>query len=173
MRLINKLWLIHLTSLFILLSLPMTVLALEEDMEQPIQVEADSVEIDESRGTSIYKGNVILSQGSIRLAADIVTVTQYKNKSDHVQAKGRPVVLTQNAGKGKKKVEGRGNTMEYDVDSEVLLLIGNAVLTQGRDSFKSDRIAYDRKKAILKGGASAKGKQRVKATFRTKRKKSK
>ncbi|OQX44175.1 MAG: lipopolysaccharide transport periplasmic protein LptA, partial [Candidatus Sedimenticola endophacoides] len=50
-------------------------------------------------------------------------------------------------------------------DSEILYLIGDAVLSQGKDSFKSDRITYDRVKAVVKAGASAKGKQRVRATI--------
>jgi lipopolysaccharide export system protein LptA len=53
----------------------------------------------------------------------------------------------------------------------MLYLIGNAVLTQGKDTFKSDRIAYDRKKSLIKGGTSAKGKQRVRVTIKSKKKK--
>ena len=44
-------------------------------------------------------------------------------------------------------------------------MIGNAVLFQGKDSFRSDRITYDRKSGILKGGTSAQGKRRVQVTI--------
>jgi lipopolysaccharide transport protein LptA len=60
--------------------------------------------------------------------------------------------------------------MEYDVDSDMLYLIGNAVLNQDKDTFKSDRIAYDRKKSMIKGGTSAKGKHRVRVTIKSKKK---
>ena len=165
MKSINKL----LTALIIILlvSLPFATQALEEDVNKPIEVEADSVEIDEGSGKSIYKGNVILTQGSIRLAADRITVIQNKNKSDQIEAVGRPAVLTQKSEEGKKAIKGHSQRMEYSVDSDILYLIGDATLIQDKDTFKSDRIAYDRKKSLIKGGTSAKGKQRVRVTIKS------
>lgn len=148
-------------------SLPFTAQALEEDVNKPIEVEADSVEIDEGSGKSIYKGNVILTQGSIRLAADRITVIQHEKKSDQIIAVGSPAVLTQKSANGKKPVKGRSTRMEYSVNSDILFLIGDATLTQDQDTFKSDRIAYDRKRSLIKGGTSAEGKQRVRVTIKS------
>lgn len=44
-------------------------------------------------------------------------------------------------------------------------MTGDAVLNQGKDTFKSDKIIYDRARAVVKAGASAKGKERVKVTI--------
>ena len=55
--------------------------------------------------------------------------------------------------------------MEYDVDGDELMLIDEAELRQGRDSFRSDRIVYDRVRAVVKAGAAAKGKQRVRISI--------
>ena len=44
-------------------------------------------------------------------------------------------------------------------------MIGDSVLFQGKDSFKSDRITYDRTKSLVRAGASAKGKQRVRISI--------
>lgn len=170
MRSINKL-LATLLPILLLISIPFTAQALESDVNKPIEVEADSVVIDEGSGKSTYKGNVILTQGSIRLAADRITVIQHKNKSDQIIAVGKPATLTQKSSKGKKGIKGRSQRMEYSVDSDILYLIGNATLVQGKDTFKSDRIAYDRKKALIKGGTSAKGKQRVRVTIKSSKKK--
>ncbi len=172
MRSINKLLTLLLPLLF-LASAPFATQALESDVKKPIEVEADSVEIDDSSGKSTYKGNVILTQGSIRMTADRVTVIQHEKKSDMIKAVGRPVTLTQKSRKGKKPVKGRSKRMEYSVDSDILYLIGNATLEQGKDTFKSDRIAYDRKKSLIKGGTSAKGKRRVRVTIKSKKKKTK
>ncbi len=170
MRSINKL-LTTLLPILILVSAPFTAHALKEDVNKPIEVEADSVEIDEGSGKSTYKGNVILSQGSIRLKADTITVIQNEKKSDQIKAVGRPATLTQKSSKGKKGIKGRSQRMEYYIDSDILYLIGNASLVQGKDTFQSDRIAYDRKKSLIKGGTSAKGKQRVKVTIKSNKKK--
>lgn len=159
----------HVVSLIILLlaSFPFVTQALEEDVNKPIEVEADSVEIDEGSGKSTYKGNVVLTQGSIRLTADRITVIQQDNKSDQIIAVGSPALLTQKPANGKKPVKGRSKRMEYSVDSDILYLIGNATLIQDQDTFKSDRIAYDRKKSLIKGGTSAQGKQRVRVTIKS------
>jgi len=170
MRSINKLLALLLPILF-LASAPFATQALEGDIKKPIEVEADSVEIDDASGKSTYKGNVILTQGSIRMKADRVTVIQHEKKSDMIKAVGRPVTLTQKSRKGKKAIKGRSQRMEYSVDSDILYLIGNATLEQGKDTFKSDRIAYDRKKSLIKGGTSAKGKRRVRVTIKSKKKK--
>lgn len=170
MRSINRLLATLLPILF-LASTPFTTQALEGDTNKPIEVEADSVEIDEGSGKSTYKGNVVLTQGSIRLAADKIIVIQHENKSDLIKAFGKPATLTQKSKTGKKGIKGRSQRMEYSVDSDILYLIGNAVLVQGKDTFESDRIAYDRKKSLIKGGASAKGKQRVRVTIRSNKKK--
>ncbi len=173
MRSINK-TLQSLLAAVLLSCAPLASLALESDVDKPIEVEADSVQIDEGNekgnSKSIYKGNVVLVQGSIRLTADKVTVIQYTNKSDQIQAVGNPVRITQKSQNGKKPIKGHSSRMEYYVDSDMLYLIGNAVLTQDKDTFKSDRIAYDRKQSLIKGGTSAKGKHRVRVTIKSKKK---
>ncbi len=170
MRSINKL-LTTLLPILLLASTPFAAHALKEDVNKPIEVEADSVEIDEGSGKSTYKGNVVLTQGSIRLKADSITVIQHETKSDQIKVVGRPATLTQKSTKGKKEIKGRSLRMEYFIDSDILYLIGNASLVQGKDTFKSDRIAYDRKKSLIKGGTSAKGKRRVRVTIKSNKKK--
>ncbi|MCP4128217.1 MAG: lipopolysaccharide transport periplasmic protein LptA [Gammaproteobacteria bacterium] len=170
MRSINKL-LTTLLPILLLASTPFAAHALKEDVNKPIEVEADSVEIDDGSGKSTYKGNVVLTQGSIRLKADSITVIQHETKSDQIKVVGRPATLTQKSTKGKKEIKGRSLRMEYFIDSDILYLIGNASLVQGKDTFRSDRIAYDRKKSLIKGGTSAKGKRRVRVTIKSNKKK--
>ena len=131
--------------------------ALESDRDQP------SVDIDEGKGLSIYRGDVDLRQGTIRLRADVVTVHQAGRKASRIVAQGRPVTFQQQSQKG--PVKGEARKIEYEVASENLVLIGDAVLIQGKDSMRSDRIVYDRERAVVKAGAAAKGKQRVRISI--------
>lgn len=152
----------------VLLALLLTAIApwagaLESDKEQPIELAADSVDIDEGKGLSIYRGDVDLRQGSIRLRADVVTVHQAGRKTSKIVAEGRPVKFQQQSEKG--PVRGEARRVEYEVASENLFLIGDAVLVQGKDSMRSDRIAYDRVRAVVKAGAAAEGKQRVRISI--------
>lgn len=140
-----------------------SVAALESDRDQPIELAADSVDIDEGKGLSTYKGDVDLRQGTMRLRADIVTVYRSGRKTSKIVAEGRPVKFQQQSKKG--PVKGEARRVEYEVDSENLLMAGDAVLIQGKDSMRSDRIVYDRVRAVVKAGAAAKGRQRVRISI--------
>ncbi len=159
-----------LTALLLLFLLPLTASALESDKNKPIYIEADSVEIDNGKGVSVYQGNVDVTQGSIHFTADKVVVTRNEGKSDHIRATGNPVTFKQELEGKKEPVRGRSRAVEYDTDSEMLHMIGDSVLYQGKDSFKSDRITYDRTKSLVRAGASAKGKQRVRISIESPKK---
>lgn len=142
--------------------------SLPTDKDAPVNIEADSGEIDQASGTTIYQGDVVITQGSMKLEAHKVTV-QYKNKKPYrLTATGTPASFRQKPDKSKPWVQGKGNKIVYLIHSEELILTDNAELNQGEDSFSSDRIVYDRVNAKLKAGAAAKGKQRVKVTIQPK-----
>ena len=136
--------------------------ALPGDKDQPVQLEADSVDIDEGKGTSVYRGDVDLRQGSMRLQADQVTVKHQGRRPDRIIAVGS-VRFQQDSGKG--MVRARARKAEYEVNSELLTLIGRASLTQAGDTMKSDRIVYDRVHHKVRAGTAAKGRQRVHITI--------
>jgi len=144
--------------------------ALESDKDQPILLEADGADINDRTGISVYTGNVVVTQGSIKINADKITVTQQDQKSDHILAEGKPVRFQQEPDNKKELIKGRALRTEYYMDSEMVYLIGDAILTQGKDTFKSDRITYDRVKAQVKAGSSAKGKQRVSISIQPRQK---
>ncbi|MCB1829612.1 MAG: lipopolysaccharide transport periplasmic protein LptA [Chromatiaceae bacterium] len=151
------------------LILPIQVSALESDSEQPIYVEADGADINDKTGVSVYTGNVVVTQGSIKLNASKVTVTQKGEKSDHILAEGNPVEFEQKTS-DKGLIKGRANTADYHIDSEIVYMVGDAIMIQGKDTFRSDRITYDRVKGQVKAGASAKGQQRVRIAVQPKKK---
>lgn len=155
----------HLSLLTIVLPLCLvgTAHALASDKDQPVELAADSVDIDQAKGASVYKGNVDLRQGSMHLQADKVTVQQHGSKPQQIIATGSPVRFQQKAAKG--LVKARAKRAEYEVNSELLVLIGKASLTRNGNTMKSDRIVYDRVRHKVRAGASAKGKKRVHITI--------
>ena len=152
-------WLYAFLMLTLWLPLPNAV-ALSTDKDQPIFLEADSVDIDDGKGVSVYRGRVDVKQGSIHLTADKVTVYQKEKRTDQIIADGNPVTFKQRSDDG-QVINGRALHVEYYANSDELFLSNEAVLTQGKDSFASDKIYYDRKLGVVKAGASAQGKQRV------------
>ena len=141
------------------------VWALSTDKDQPVSIEADSVDIDEGKQTAIYRGNVILIQGSINLNASRVVVHNFQSDKAHIVATGQQVKFSQEEDGTGGIIKGRANKAEYGINSAKLELTGKAQLTKGTNTFKSDRIIYDREKAVVKAGTSAEGKERVKITI--------
>jgi len=133
-------------------------LALSSDKEQPIQVEADGMEIDEAKGVTTYSGNVVVIQGSIRLKADKVFVFQSEGSTDRLEAIGKPAYFQQRPDGKDQDVKGNASRIEYNTNSELLYMIGNAVLLPGDgNKLTSQRITYDRVKAVMKAGAAVTG----------------
>ena len=62
------------TVTLLLLVLPFQLWALGSDRDQPIEVEADSLEVRESEKIAIYEGNVSLVQGSLELNSDRMVI---------------------------------------------------------------------------------------------------
>lgn len=140
--------------------------ALETDQKQPVFIEADSVELDEQNSRSLYQGQVEIQQGSMKLLADKVNVLHGENrKAKHIHAVGNPAHFLQKLEGQQGEVNAQAQQIEYDATSELLSLSGQAQLTRGKDLFASDRILYDRKAGVVKGGKSAEGKKRVKISI--------
>lgn len=152
----------------LLCTLPCLAWSLTSDQDQPIYMEADSVDIDEESGISTYVGDVKVTQGTMQLLADKVTVYRVEKRTERIVAVGKPVNYRQQLNSSTEEVKGRASTMEYFITDERLYLIGDAVLIQGQDNFRSDRITYYRNRSLVKAGASAEGKARVHAVINPK-----
>jgi len=125
------------------LALPLGAAALESDRQQPIQVQADSVELDNRTGVSTYRGNVVLEQGTLHLEADLLKVYRGNDELDRIEAEGRPVRLRQRPEGAAADVEGEALRLEYRAAADRLLLEGSASVRQGGDLFSGERIEYD------------------------------
>jgi lipopolysaccharide export system protein LptA len=140
-----------------------SAVALEDDQYQPMYIEADAAELDDKQLTSLYIGNVDVTQGSMRILADEVLVHHKADRrAQKIIAIGKPVRYRQRVEDDPDEVKGRALRMEYEADREELVLIDEAVLTQGEDRFASDRIVYNRITDRVTAGTSAQGSERVK-----------
>src|SRR5690554_1491947 len=70
--------------------------ALSTDSGQPIEIEADTAELDDQKGITIYRGNVVVTQGTIRMTGEKMTVYYNKEKDlDTVIMEGTPATYRQ------------------------------------------------------------------------------
>jgi lipopolysaccharide export system protein LptA len=126
------------------------VAALPEDRAQPIQLEANRGQLDQKTGVSVYEGNVIITQGSMRLTADTVTIYVKDNNFQRMEATGAPVNLRYRPTADKPEIQGASPRVEYDVVGAKVIMSGGAKLTQGRDTFTGERVEYDLKGDVVR-----------------------
>ncbi len=150
----------------VLFLVPRYLPALESDYKEPLYLEADSAELFEATSVSVYTGNVFVRQGSMELRGDQVTVHHDSTRRPaFIIVTGGPVTYLQQVEGEKEKVEAAALRVEYDRAKDQLTLIGQAVLFQGEDTFRNDRIVYNRMQNQLKAGTIAEGKERVQITI--------
>ena len=142
------------------------VFALPEDAEQPIEIEAQSVVVDETTGFNEFSGDVEVRQGSLLLLAELIQVQTENEEVVSMLAKGsleKPAKYIQSQENQARFVEATATLITYDVDKGMIFLVGNARLIQGFDSFSGDRLSYDinNDRVVVKGSEDG-GMERVK-----------
>jgi len=140
-------------------------LALEIDREKPVHISADKVTIDEKTGVSKYMGNVKISQGSMQLTGEHVTVYQPEGKLDKIIVNGAPAQFKQLSDKNNLEITATALKLLYYTISEKLILTGNAKLVQGQNSFSGHVIEYDTRNSTVTANTDDDKKQRVNAVI--------
>jgi len=103
------------------------------DSNQPIAVNADSFLADLNGETGTYTGNVIVTQGSVRLRADQVKVTAPGGRASKMEATGHVVVDSPSG-------QAVGDAGIYDVPSQLLHLNGHVVLTKDQNVMRGSAL---------------------------------
>lgn len=123
---------------------PRTVHALSTDKDQPIEIEADSAELDDQKGVTVYKGNVIVTQGSIKMTGEKMTVNYDKDQElDSVIMDGHPATYKQLPDNSDVYDEAEALHMEYHNKKNLVILTDNAIVKQKDLRFSGARIEYD------------------------------
>ncbi len=120
------------------------VQALEADRHQPVYIEADQAELDEQKGITVYRGNVSLTQGSMVLTGAVVTSYHAAGSRALIRviAEGSPVRFRQRPSSDKEEVHATAPRMEYEAEKQLVHLVNGGEVTQGRNTFRGNRIDY-------------------------------
>ncbi len=146
----------------LLVCYPLTgVFALPTDKDAPIKIKADSVSFNQKTGISHYRGNVRLTQGSIQVRADQITVEQNESEVTQVRCIGEPVSFQQQPESDTPEMVAHAKKIIYRVPEERLWLSGDAKLWDGTTQFSSQQIEYDLVRSVILAskGRSAGGAQ--------------
>ncbi len=137
-----------------------TASALPSDANQPIRLLADRATYSERTGVTTYSGNVIITQGTLKITASNITVNLNDDRSiSSALATGSPATFEQIITQEKGLTKGVAQKIDYNAVSGIVTLTGNAKLTQAGASFSGNVIRYSL--ALGDVEANAGGGQRV------------
>jgi len=142
--------------------------ALLSDRDQPIDIKADQVEINEKKEVSEYVGNVHLKQGSLDIKADKITVYLSNGRLTKIAISGNPATFKQQPEDNQDIVESSAQYMEYFAGKEHLVLKNNAKVVQGANHFSGDFIEYDTLNSTVKANKDEGSDSRVHAIIQPK-----
>jgi lipopolysaccharide export system protein LptA len=148
--------LLQVLSLLFGLFLTSSVCALSTDKDQPIEIEADTADLDDEKGISIYRGNVVTIQGSVRMTGDIMTVYFTDGELDTLIMEGKPATYKQLPDGSEIYDEAEALRMEYYELKSLVILIDKASFKQEGLSFSGNRIEYDTEHSKVKARGSIK-----------------
>ncbi len=136
------------------------------DEEQPIQITADRLEVQEQKGISTYTGNVHIQQGSLELSGDTVTIQHPNGQLQTVKAYGAPAKFKRFSQVEQAWLTGQANLIQYNTKHKTILLSGNAQVKQpGKHTITGSNIFYDVAQQTLMAKGSKDGQGRVSVTF--------
>lgn len=132
--------------------------ALPTDRDQPIRVQADSAELDDKQGVAVYRGNVVITQGTLKITGDTVTITQDANGDVEVfTSVGKPAYYEQKPAVDKEIVKAYGLTIQYFAANERIILLDQAKVVQEGNTFEGEKIVYDTQRQIVNAGRATGG----------------
>lgn len=159
-----------LTALLLLALLtPAMAQAAARDEEEPIRVDAGSVEANEKTGAMVYSGNVTVEQGRLSIRADRIEVTTRQGRTELVRATGRPAKLRSRGEGENADIQAEADRVDYRVSQKKVDLVGHVTLRRGEYVFTADRLHYDLNSKSLTAAGDEKSDGRVRAVIQPKK----
>ena len=113
---------------------------LSQDTSLPVEVQADTLSVNNADGTAVFDGNVLVGQGEMRLAAARVTVeygTDGKSIARLNATDGVTIANLADAAEAREAV--------YTIDSGQIVLTGDVLLTQGQSALSGQKLTINLK----------------------------
>lgn len=149
----------------LLLGLAPAAMARESDRDQPIELQAEDGDMVLAEdGVTRLRGSVVISQGTLRIAAQNAELTRTGGEMARVVLEGNPASLQQQGEDG-RQVHARAQRIDYDVKTEVVTLTGNVSVNQGGDDLRGQRITYDLKSERLNASGQGSEDGRIRMTI--------
>lgn len=113
----------------------------------PVTIKADRAEW-EKGGAMVYTGNVRLESGDLKLGGSRLMLKQFESGEFEARVEGEPATLDHvgiaaNADGTRPPVAAKAKQLTYDSRSDIVEIVGEAVLTRGADEIQGEKVRYD------------------------------
>jgi lipopolysaccharide export system protein LptA len=113
---------------------------LAQDTSLPVEVQADTLSVNNADGTAVFEGNVLVGQGDMRLAAARVTVEYGADAKTIARLNATGGVTIANLADAAEAREAL-----YTIDSGVIVMTGDVLLTQGASALAGQKLTINLK----------------------------
>lgn len=113
---------------------------LKQDTSLPVEVSSDQLSVNQADGTAIFSGNVLVSQGEMRLSAGQVKVEYTADGSGISKmfaSEGVTLINATDAAEAREAV--------YTIASGNVVMTGDVLLTQGANAISGQKLVIDLK----------------------------
>lgn len=112
--------------------------SIKADPTLPVEVTADTLDVNQVDGSAEFLGNVLIGQGEMRLSAKRVLVIYNEDSSavERMEATGDVVLVS-----GPDAAE--ADRADYAINTGTIVMTGNVLLTQGLNALTSDKMTVN------------------------------
>ncbi len=122
---------------------------------EKIHVNADHMRMNTNTGSSVYTGNVRITQGQRVLTGDTVTILQKNDQLQQIIVEGHPARFTDTP-PDQPAIHASSRKMVYRERQNRLILTGDARLKQPEHLVSSDKIVYNTLSGTVTAGRTGK-----------------
>ena len=118
------------------------------DREKEIVVQANGSTLDDVNRNVVFDGDVVITQGTMRMTANKVTVHEDPQHHKFYVAYGNPVTFRQKRDNVDEYVEGYAQRAEFDDLNDMLKLYDKAKVKSAQNELTGNFISYDMTKEL-------------------------
>ncbi|MBD8491886.1 lipopolysaccharide transport periplasmic protein LptA [Pseudomonas syringae] len=127
--------------------------SLPTDRDQPIHIQSDDAQLDDKQGVATYKGNVIITQGSMKITGNTVTITRNaQGEVDVFTSVGNLAYYEQKPSPDKPIVQAYAVKIQYNAAQDRITLIDRAKVINDGNTSEGEKIVYDTVRQIVSAG---------------------
>ena len=114
------------------------------DRNKPINLESDRMRVDDAQKISVFEGNVQMTQGTLTIRGDTITIRQDKDGFQYGTASGTLAKFRQKRDGADEYVEGEAERIEYNGKADRVEFFNRARLKrEPADEVRGNYISYD------------------------------